>query len=71
MADCGADRYILSTVEVPITVAVQSKTWIIFTLSNTGVVGSNPTQGMDVVYIILCLCCPVQVSALQQADPII
>jgi hypothetical protein len=37
----------------PVTVAARS---------NTEIVGSNPTQGMDVwcVYaFILCLCCPV------------
>jgi hypothetical protein len=27
--------------------------------SNTGVVGSNPTRGMNICVFILCLCCPV------------
>jgi hypothetical protein len=40
--------------------AVRSKAWNIFARSNTGVVDSNPTQGMDVclrlfcVYVVLC-----------------
>jgi hypothetical protein len=43
-----------------IAVAVQSEAWNIFAHSNTGTVGSNPTQGMDVslrlfcVYVVLC-----------------
>jgi hypothetical protein len=32
----------------PITVAARSKAWYIFARSNAGMVGSNPTQGMDV-----------------------
>jgi hypothetical protein len=31
-----------------ITVAAQSKAWTIFSRSNTGMVDSNPIQGMDV-----------------------
>jgi hypothetical protein len=51
--------------------AVQSKEWTTFAHSNTGVVGSNPTWGIDVnvhlfcVYVVLC----VKVVALWQADP--
>jgi hypothetical protein len=33
---------------MPITVAALSKVWNVFACSNTGIVGSNPTQGMDV-----------------------
>jgi hypothetical protein len=33
---------------MPTTVAAQSKAWNIFAQSNAGIVGSNPTQGMDV-----------------------
>jgi hypothetical protein len=44
---------------VPITVAGRSKVWIVFALSNTGIVGSNPTQGMDVYVRLFCLCCSV------------
>jgi hypothetical protein len=32
----------------PITVAARSKAWTVFARSNTGIVGSNPSQGMDV-----------------------
>jgi hypothetical protein len=46
-------------------VAAQSKAWNVFTSSNIGIVGSNPTQGMDVcVYSVF-----VQVAALRWADP--
>jgi hypothetical protein len=45
----------------PITVVARSETWTVLTRSNTGVVGSNPTQGMDVcvcfysVFVLSCL----------------
>jgi hypothetical protein len=32
----------------PITVAARSEAWNVFARSNAGIVGSNPTQGMDV-----------------------
>jgi hypothetical protein len=32
----------------PITVAARSKAWIVFARSNSGIMGSNPTQDMDV-----------------------
>jgi hypothetical protein len=55
------DRWSLRRSQWP---APRPKTWTVFTRSNTGIVGSNPTQCMDVwcvcVYaFILCLCCPV------------
>jgi hypothetical protein len=40
---------------VPITVAARSKTWIVFARSNTRIVGSNPTRGMDVCVRLFCL----------------
>jgi hypothetical protein len=40
--------------KVPITVATRSKAWTDFALSNTGIVVSNPTQGMDVCVYSLC-----------------
>jgi hypothetical protein len=40
---------------VPITVAARSKAWTVFALSNAGIVGSNPTQGMY-VYVCVVLC---------------
>jgi hypothetical protein len=45
----------------PITVATQSKAWIVFARSNNGIVDLNPTWGMDVcfrlfcVYVVLCV----------------
>jgi hypothetical protein len=50
------------TLHEPVTVAEGSKTCNVFARSEAGIVGSNPTQGMDVwcVYVfILCLCSPV------------
>jgi hypothetical protein len=42
----------------PITVAEWRKTWTVFARSNTGIVRSNPTQGMDVcVYSVFVLSC--------------
>jgi hypothetical protein len=43
----------------PITVAARSKAWTVFARSNTGIVGSNSTQGMDVCMPLFCLCCSV------------
>jgi hypothetical protein len=44
----------------PITVAVRNKTWTLFARSNAGIVGSNPTQGMDVclrlcAFVLFCM----------------
>jgi hypothetical protein len=55
---------------MPITVAARSKAWTVFVRSNAGIVGSNPTQGMDVcawVYSVFVLSC-VQIAALRRAD---
>jgi hypothetical protein len=43
----------------PITVAAPSRAWNVFARSNTGMVGSNPIQGMDVVcvYSVFVLSC--------------
>jgi hypothetical protein len=46
----------------PVTEAERSKAWTVFALSEAGIMGSNPTQGMYVLFVyvfILCLCCPV------------
>jgi hypothetical protein len=41
---------------LPITVAARSKAWTVFARSNAGIVGSNPTRGMDVcVYSVFVL----------------
>jgi hypothetical protein len=45
-----------SDTEEPITVATLSKAWTVFTRSNTGIVGSNPTWGMDVCVRFFCVC---------------
>jgi hypothetical protein len=46
----------------PITVAARSKAWTVFARSNAGIVGSYPTQGMDVcivcvysVFVVFCV----------------
>jgi hypothetical protein len=45
---------------MPVTVADQSKACTVFARSEAWIVDSNPTQGLDVLYVfILCLCCPV------------
>jgi hypothetical protein len=46
---------------MPDTVAARSKARTVFVRSDAGIMGSNPTQGIDVcVYaFILYLCCPV------------
>jgi hypothetical protein len=49
---------VTNNMSMPVTVAAQSEAWIAFARSDAGIVGSNPTQGMDVwcVYaFILCL----------------
>jgi hypothetical protein len=33
----------------------RSKAWTVFTRSNAGIVGSNPTQGMDVSVRLFCV----------------
>jgi hypothetical protein len=53
----------------PITVAARSKAWTVFARSNTGIVGLNPTQGMDVCAFILFVLLFVQLAALRRADP--
>jgi hypothetical protein len=47
---------------VPVSVANPSKAWTVFARSDAGIVGSNPTQGMDVWCVcmrLFCLCFPV------------
>jgi hypothetical protein len=39
-----------------ITVAMQSKACTVFAHSNAGIMGSNPTQGMDVCAHLFCVC---------------
>jgi hypothetical protein len=44
---------------VPVPVAERSEERTVFGRSNTGIVGSNPTRGMDVCPRFSVLCCPV------------
>jgi hypothetical protein len=43
----------------PVPMAARSKVRTIFDRSKTGIVGSNPAQGMDVCLRFSVLCCPV------------
>jgi hypothetical protein len=52
-----------------ITVASRSKVWTVFARSNTGIVGLNPTWGMDVCGCLFCLLFCVYLAALRRADP--
>jgi hypothetical protein len=41
---------------MPITVVARCEAWTVFARSNTGIVGSNPFQGMDMyVYSVFCV----------------
>jgi hypothetical protein len=42
--------------DVPIRVQAQYTVWNIFSYSNIGIVGSNPTRAMDVCVRLFCLC---------------
>jgi hypothetical protein len=46
---------------------VKYKARSVFIRSGTGIVGSNPTRGMDIC-LLLSLCCLVWVTALRRAD---
>jgi hypothetical protein len=43
-------------IRMPVTVAARSKAWIVFVHSNTGIVGSNPSQVMDVCVRLFYVC---------------
>jgi hypothetical protein len=50
------------SLSMPVTVAERSEACTVFARSEAAIMGSNPTQDMDVWYVymfILCLCCPV------------
>jgi hypothetical protein len=51
---------------IPITVAAQSKAWTVFARFDAGIVGSNPTQDMDICLHLFCVC--VQVTTLRWAE---
>jgi hypothetical protein len=42
--------------ERSITVTARSEAWTLSASSNTGIVGSNPTQGVDVCVRLFCVC---------------
>jgi hypothetical protein len=44
---------------MPNTMAERAEAWTVFVRSNTGIVGSNPTQDMDVcvIYSVFVLFC--------------
>jgi hypothetical protein len=46
----------LRVLEWAITVAARTKAWIVFARSNTGIVGSNPSRGVDVCVRFYCVC---------------
>jgi hypothetical protein len=51
--------------KLPITAAARSKAWTVFARSNAEILGSNPTQGMDICVRLFC----VKEAALRRADP--
>jgi hypothetical protein len=55
---------------LPITLTARSKAWTVFARSKTGIVCSNPTNGMDVCVRLFCVCIVLCVVAtLRGADP--
>jgi hypothetical protein len=63
--------FVIYLCAVPITVATRFMAWTVFARSKTGIVGSNPTWGMDVcvcVYSVFVSSC-VYVASLRRADP--
>jgi hypothetical protein len=46
-----------------------SEAWTVFARSNDGIVGPNPTQGIDVCVFILFVFFCVLAAALRRADP--
>jgi hypothetical protein len=66
----SGDNWTMHVALSPISVAVRSRAWTVFAGSNAGIVGSNPTEGMNVCVCLFCVCvlsC-VQVAALRRAD---
>jgi hypothetical protein len=52
---CAFGIFIIQSVEESITVAARSKAWTVYARSNAGIVGSNPTHGMDVCVRLMCV----------------
>jgi hypothetical protein len=40
---------------LPVTAAARSKAWTVFARSHAGIVGSDPTQGIDVCVLLFCV----------------
>jgi hypothetical protein len=51
-----AMKYSYQQISEPVTVAVLSKAWTVFSRLSTGIVGSDPTWGMDVSVCLFCVC---------------
>jgi hypothetical protein len=49
-------KIVFRTGRVPITEAARYNAWTVFAGSNAGIVGSDPTQGMDVCVRLFCVC---------------
>jgi hypothetical protein len=59
--ECSIKYSLWQTTEVPHSIYTclvtrRSKAWTVFARSNTGIVGSNPTWGMDVRVRLFCVC---------------
>jgi hypothetical protein len=52
----AARRFMRVVCRLAITVAARSKAWTVFARSDTGVMGSNPTRGMDICVRLFCAC---------------
>jgi hypothetical protein len=48
--------------KMPITVAARPKAWTVFARSNTGIMGSNLTRGIDVCVRLFCVCVVLHVD---------
>jgi hypothetical protein len=49
-------KILCTRVLVPTTVTARSKAWTAFPCWNIGIMGSNPTWGMDVCVCLFCVC---------------
>jgi hypothetical protein len=48
---------------LPITVAAWSNAWTVFACLDAGIVGSNPTEGMDVCVCVYSVCVVLYVGS--------
>jgi hypothetical protein len=53
---------------VPVTVAKRSRSYTVFARLEAGIVGSNPTQGMDVWCLCVCMCMCVRVFCMKECS---